>query len=40
MEGGDVTAGGVGLKTHTHTYTKAQSARDLVSVTDNTSTGV
>lgn len=40
MADGDITAGDIGLKTHTHTYTKAQSAQSLVSVTDNTSVGV
>ena len=33
---GDVIADGISLKNHTHQYTKAKSARDLVSVTEQT----
>lgn len=35
---GDVVADGISLKNHTHQYTKAQSARDLVSVDTQTQT--
>lgn len=33
---GDVVADGISLKNHTHQYTKAKSARDLVSVAEQT----
>ena len=33
---GDVIADGISLKNHTHQYTKAKSARDLVSVNEQT----
>ena len=33
---GDVVADGISLKGHTHQYTKAKSARDLVSVNEQT----